>query len=266
MPLINGICKRLLIRIAQNMHNLSQLFARFKFRSPREVARNNSFLMKVTHLHRQLGEKFSYPWSAIYYYGLKRKALPLKCISCALVLVDCLALNFAPIHIAAVVSITHNKITTWASKKHTVYYRNNFIGDYDRFGKFVCAQFLAYPMNGATIMFSKLRDNGSILQKSFPERRTTTRGFADITKTSSAGMTKIALNASNNSNFFCFPRPTWAAFFSTLFTSLNNYAINYMILNNNLLFLDTVFCNYASFSSLRIASSKIYTKLDHCLI
>lgn len=112
MPLINGICKRLLIRIAQNMHNLSQLFARFKFRSPREVACNNSFLMKVTHLHRQLGEKFSYPWSAIYYYGLKRKALPLKCISCALVLVDCLALNFAPIHIAAVVSITHNKITT----------------------------------------------------------------------------------------------------------------------------------------------------------
>jgi hypothetical protein len=55
------------------------------------------------------------------------------------------------------------------------------------------------------------------------------------------------LNASNNSNFFCFPRPTWAAFFSTLFTSLNNYAINYMILNNNLLFLDTVFCNYAKF-------------------
>jgi len=68
--------------------------------------------MKVTHLHRQIGEKFSYSWSAINYYGLKRKALSLKCIARALILVDCLTLNFVPIHIAAIVSVTHNKITT----------------------------------------------------------------------------------------------------------------------------------------------------------
>ena len=112
MPLINGICKRLLIRIAQNVHNLSQFLASFKFWSPCEVARNNSFLMKVTHLHRQIGEKLSYSGSAINYYGIKREALPFKCISCALILIDCLTLNFAPIHIAAIVSIAYDKITT----------------------------------------------------------------------------------------------------------------------------------------------------------
>lgn len=112
MPLINDRCKRPLIRIAQNMYNLAQFLARFQLRSPREVACDNGFLMKVTHLHRQIGEKFSNSRPTIYYYGLKRKALSLKCLSCALVLVDCLALNFTPIHIAAIVNITHDKITT----------------------------------------------------------------------------------------------------------------------------------------------------------
>ena|SRR4030042_2199287 len=151
MPIINGICKRLLIGITQSMHNLSQFLASFKFWSSREVAGNNSFLMKVAHLHRQIGKKISYSWSAINYYGLKREALFLKLISCKLVLVDCLALNFTPIHIAAVVSITHYKITTQSFKKYAIYYRYNFIRDYDRFRQFVCAQFLADPMHGATI-------------------------------------------------------------------------------------------------------------------
>jgi hypothetical protein len=111
-PFINGICKCPLIRIAQKTHNLAQFLARFKFRSSREVARDNSFLMEVTHLHRQIYEKFFYSCSSINYYGLKRETLSLKRISCALVLINCLTLNFAPIHITAIVSITHDKITT----------------------------------------------------------------------------------------------------------------------------------------------------------
>jgi hypothetical protein len=112
MPLINSICKRPLIAIAQEMHNLTQFLSRFKLRPPRKVACDNSFLMKVTHLHRQISEKLSYAWPAINYYGPKREALPLKGVSCALILIDCFTLNFSPIHIAAIVSITHYKITT----------------------------------------------------------------------------------------------------------------------------------------------------------
>ena len=111
MPLINGICKRLLIRIAQNVHNLSQFLASFKFWSPCEVARNNSFDESDTSAPADRRKAFL-PGSAINYYGIKREALPFKCISCALILIDCLTLNFAPIHIAAIVSIAYDKITT----------------------------------------------------------------------------------------------------------------------------------------------------------
>jgi hypothetical protein len=95
-------------------------------------------------------------------------------------------------------------------------------------------------------VLSKLRDNRSILQKVSPERRTKPGWFAGIAKTSPAGMTKIALNTCYNSYLFCFPRSAEMAFFSSLFTSLNNNGINYMILNNTLPFPDTDFCNYAS--------------------
>jgi len=61
-------------------------------------------------------------------------------------------------------------------------------------------------------------------------------------------MTKIALNTCYNSYLFCFPRSAEMAFFSSLFTSLNNNDINYMILNNTLPFPDTDFCNYAAFT------------------
>jgi len=112
MPRIKGICKRLLVRIAQDMHNLAQFLARFKFRSPREVACDNSFLMKLTHLHWQISKKVSYSRPAINYDSLEREALPLKRISCAPILIDCFTFNFAPIDIAAIVSITNYEITT----------------------------------------------------------------------------------------------------------------------------------------------------------
>ena len=80
----------------------------FKFRSSREVARDNSFLMKVTHLHWQISEKFSYP-SAINYYALREPAFK------HLVRIGIHRLSpseFHSIHVTAVVSISHDKITT----------------------------------------------------------------------------------------------------------------------------------------------------------
>ena len=61
--------------------------------------------------HGKIGDKTPDPSLPSIITAL-REALPFKCISCALILIDCLTLNFAPIHIAAIVSIAYDKITT----------------------------------------------------------------------------------------------------------------------------------------------------------
>jgi len=52
------------------------------------------------------------------------------------------------------------------------------------------------------------------------------------------------------------------AFFSSLFTSLNNNDINYMILNNTLPFPDTDFCNYAFIDNLLFLNTITAKSLD----
>ncbi len=143
MPRLKLLGKALLISIAQAMHQHSEFPTRFKLGSRRKVSCDNSLLVKVAHLYRQILVNTLYAWLLVRYYSLYNKSQGLKRVS----YVSVLMLNFKPVDVLLLVGISHNKIADCASKEHANHYSHHLSWSYRGKGQFISSEFLANPVD-----------------------------------------------------------------------------------------------------------------------